>query len=339
MATGVNTATLVNSFRGYPNSVGEKGEQKAANVAARAAATISGTVSSGITVLQNAAPGDLTSVLARVAAYLFGIIAILIVLSLLVHYFVTPIYSVHPGAPGLIVIPGFDDGVLFWNGISMSVVANKDTPIVNAYYNYTMQVDLFIQNPMQFSPHPRILLSRGAIRNQTPVGDTITGLLSNYNLVVALQPNTTDLIISVLNAANQSENVIIENAPVQTPFRLGMVVMENAMEIYINGKLHKTRKYAKSLKDVKGDISPAIGPEISIAKMHNLKIWPRALSSPEVAQATPAMEPASAFLADKIPSSTACPSMPLPLSSMPSVPKLPSSMVAPSLSSLNKYYN
>ena len=248
----------------------------------------------------------------RILAYIFGIIIIVMVISLLVHYYVTPIYSLQPGAPGIISVPGFDDGVIFWNGSgkypAMSVIKNDDLPIKTDFCDYSLIVDMFIQNPLQFSQHSRILLKRGDPKsiNPNPTSGEITGLISNYNLVVALKPDTTDMVVSVMNSNNGMENVIIENIPVQEPFRLGIIVMQNALEVYINGFLMKTRKLHNALKDIGGDISPASGSEISIAKMQNLKIWSRILSTPEIREAKPPLAEAKSFNALAIPSSTSC---------------------------------
>lgn len=312
--------TNVTKYMNNPNSFSSRlkniGTTSATNLAANVAENAANIVKNSgdaakQTITYAIGSTDVSSTLARSVAYLVGILVILFILSLLVHYFVTPVYSLHPGTPGLIPVPGFDDGVIFWNGSGgTGVIANKDTPIVNAYYNYSVIMDIFIQQPMKFSHRPRILLSRGAVPNPAPSGDTITGIFSNYNLIVALDSKTTDLIVSVLNKNNQAENVIIANAPVQMPFRLGILVMENAMEIYINGRLYKTKKYDSNLKDVKGDIASATGADIGIAKIQNLKIWSRVLSSPEVAQSKPEMATAASFHADKIPTSTACTTTP-----------------------------
>ena len=139
-------------------------------------------------------------------------------------------------------------------------------------------LDVFIQNPLQFSTTPRIFFSRGANKKETPSGDTLLGVLSNYNIVAALLPDTNDLIVSVLNKDNNMENIIVPNVSVQQSFRLTMVVMEQALEVYINGKLIKTRTFSASPKDVKDDINAATGIESNAIKVHNLKIWPRILT-------------------------------------------------------------
>ena len=257
--------------------------------------------------------GIMQNSIGRILAYHCGIIIIVIVFSLLIHYYITPIYSLQPGAPGIISVPGFDDGIIFWNGSgkypAMSIINNDDLPIKSIYYDYSLIVDMFIQNPLQFSQHSRILLYRGNLTsiNATSTSTEITGVISNYNLVIALKPDTTDMVISVMNSNSGMENVIIENVPVQEQFRLGIVVMQNALEVYINGFLMKTRKLQYGLKDIKGDIGIASNSEISIAKMQNLKIWNRILSTPEIRDAKPALASAKSFNALAIPSSTYCP--------------------------------
>ena len=67
--------------------------------------------------------------ISRIAAYIISIIIIILVILLFVHFFIKPIFSLHPGSPGLITIPGFDDGVLFWSKTNSSLIQNKDLPI------------------------------------------------------------------------------------------------------------------------------------------------------------------------------------------------------------------
>ena len=264
------------------------------------------------TVAAMGTTGTMQNGIGRILAYVIGIIIIVVILSLMVHYYITPVYSLQPGAPGIISVPGFDDGIIFWNGSgkypAMSVIKNDDLPIKSAYCDYSLIVDMFIQNPLQFSQHSRILLRRGDPNsiNANPTSGEITGLITNYNLVVALKPDTTDMIVSVMNSNNGMENVIIENVPVQEPFRLGIVVMQNALEVYINGFLMKTRQIHTTLKDVGGDFAPASNSEISIAKMQNLKIWSRILSTPEIRHSKPDLADAKSFNALPIPSSTSC---------------------------------
>lgn len=246
------------------------------------------------------------SSIARIASYVLAIIIVLLVILLFIHFFITPIFRLQPGGSGIIPVPGFDDGKLFWNKTSSSQILNKDLPIAPLAFGYTMNLDVFVENPLQFSKHPRIFFSRGATRNETPTGESILGVLNNYNIVAALVPDTNDLLVSVLNKNNNEENVYIPNIPIQESFRLSMVVMEQALEVYINGHLMKTRTFSAPPKDVKGDIYPAAGIEANIVKVRNLKIWSRLLTVSEIRQSSPSLSTAKNFGGVPMPSSTSC---------------------------------
>lgn len=241
-----------------------------------------------------------------VAAYFFAIILVALVILIFIDRVITPIFILHPGDPGLIPVPWTDDGVIFWKDGSRQI-QNNELPIKHLFSNYSLFVDIFIQNPMQFSTYPRILFSRGKeLASGKPVGDNLLSVLTNYNLTVALLPDTTDLLVSVLNKNNNMENAIIPNISVQEPFRLGIVVMDQALEVYINGHLMKTRSFEAPPKDVKGDIYPAAGTDANIAKFRNLKIWSRILQTPEMRSAKPDLTAADEFGAGPIPGSSTC---------------------------------
>jgi hypothetical protein len=245
----------------------------------------------------------------RIAIYLFAVLIVIGILLLFVHFFIRPVFRWRPGTPGWITIPGRDDGVLFWKEGSTGEIPNNDLPIQNQYHGYTLQLDLFLQNPFQFSTYPRLLLTRGGIVKSRPAGDMFLGILSQYNLAVALKPDTNDMMVSVLNKDNQMEVAILPNIPVQVPFRLTVVVMERALEVYLNGRLVQTVSFHSPPMDVKGGILPASGTEANIVRYRNLKIWPRILTTPEIRDATPPLSSAEDMNGGPIPSSsTSCPS-------------------------------
>lgn len=243
----------------------------------------------------------------QILSYLFGIAIVIFIIMLFVHFFITPVFSIQPGAPGIFVVPGLDDGALFWNKSSAGILPNNSLPIQNMDYGYTFIVDLFIENPhVHFSKHPRILFRRGGTLHPKPTGDTLLGLVDNYNVIAALLPDTNDLMISVLNSNNNTENVIISNVPVQEPFRVGVIIMDYAMEVYVNGHLMKTRAFSAVPKGVKGDVYPISGTETSMAKMRNLKIWSRVLTSSEIRYAEPAMSTGKDFGSGQMSTTSAC---------------------------------
>lgn len=246
------------------------------------------------------------SSMTRILAYVLAIIVVILVILLFINFFITPIFKLSPGGPGIIPLPGFDDGVLFWSKTNAGMIQNKELPIAAQSFGYTINLDVFIQNPLQFSTAPRVFFSRGATVKAKPSGDTMLSVLENYNIAAALLPDTSDLLVSVLNVNNNMENILIPNIQVQEPFRLTMVVMEQALEVYINGHLMKTRMFSAPPKDVKGDIYPSTGTEINVVKVRNLKIWGRILSIAAIQQATPSLSSANSFGATAIPSSSTC---------------------------------
>ena len=247
-----------------------------------------------------------SSPIKRVMAYTLAIIIVVFIILLFVHWFIYPIFRLHPGGSGIIPVPGGDDGVLFWKNGNTGKIPNSALPIQTISAGYTMIMDMFIVNPLQFSKHPRLLFSRGAMVKARPSGDLLLGVLDNYNLAVALLPDTNDMIVSVLNKDNNMENVIVSNAPIQEAFRLGIVVMDQALEVYINGHLLKTRAFDSPPKSVTGDVYPASGIEANIAKIRNFKVWARVLPTPEIREATPAPATGKDFDAGAMPSSTSC---------------------------------
>lgn len=265
--------------------------------------------------------GSSGSMLGRILVYLVALVIIIFVILVFIDRFFTPIFKSRPGDPGIIPVPWSDDGVLYWNKGTTGQILNKDLPISNLSSNYSLILDIFIQNPLQFSKYPRVLFSRGATFRNTPIGDTLLGVMNNYNFAMALLPDTNDLICSVLNKDDNMEISLISNVPVQQPFRVGIIIMEMAMEVYLNGKLVNTRVFLNTPKNVVGDIYPASGIEINIAKMRNLKIWSKVITASNIRAALPPISVSSDFVAAPMTTSSTC-----GLPDMPSLSSLSSSL-------------
>jgi hypothetical protein len=242
----------------------------------------------------------------RIVAYIIAIAVVLMVILLFIHFFIRPIFRLHPGDSGIITVPGFDDGVLFWNKGITGQINNKNTPIISTYQNYSVNMDIFIENPLQFSTKPRVIFHRGGLLKDNTTADTLLGIFEYYNLAVALLPDTNDLLISVENSNNNMENILIPNIPIQEPFRLGVILMENAMEVYLNGHLVKTRTFHIPPKNVIGDIYGPTGINANIFKVRNLKIWNRILTTGQIRYATPSLSTGKEFNANQMQGTSSC---------------------------------
>ena len=263
-------------------------------------ATVSGPMiglTSGFGAMSSNTSTTLGNYSKQIVSYLLAIGIIILIILIFVHFFITPIFSYQPGAPGIFVLPGLDDGILFWNKTNTGILPNDTLPIQNLSFAYSLNVDIFIQDPhVHFSTHPRVLFRRGGTVRTSPTG----------NMACALLPDTNDLIVSVLNTDNNTENAIISNVPIQEPFRLGIVIMNHALEVYINGHLLKTRTFISPPKSIVGDIYPVSGIELNMAKLRNLKIWAKQLTSSEMRKATPSLATSSDFGSGPMSNTSSC---------------------------------
>jgi hypothetical protein len=246
-----------------------------------------------------------------------GVIVILVVILLIVNYTITPIFRLYPGGPGYIPIPGGDTSQVFWkqgSGKSGTVSPFSDisTNVVAIPSQWSFSLDIDITNPMHISQSPRVLFYRGPSRfdvsGNFPEGNssTILGLIGNYNVAFALLPDTTDLVVSILNSSMGMENVIIPNVPVQTPFRVGVTISDTAMEVYLNGLLQRTRTFESGTTPLNatGIFYSPQGMNAEIAKVANLHLWNSVISPSQMRYATPGLMTVSAKEKSDIPTSS-----------------------------------
>jgi len=218
--------------------------------------------------------------------YLVAIVIVLLAILLFVHFLITPIFQFTPGGPGVIPVPGTNDGMVYWKTYPNDPVLDASGAILgNQAANWSMSLDVFIAEPLQFnSGQERVLFERS------------TKLLADtYNLRISLLPDKTDLRVSVLNSSRNEEYVDVTNVPVQSPFRIGVVLLDRVMEVYVNGRLYRTLPLSAPVLNEGGGIRGPQGDMATLAKVKNLILWKRPITPSEMRYARPALASASDF--------------------------------------------
>lgn len=241
--------------------------------------------------------GTLFSVLKNVGIILFFAFLLLLV----VHYAYTPIFSLSPGDGGVIPLGiGSSDAQIIWTDEPAPASAkSKFNNLLPC--GFTLQMDLFIDRNLQLSNTERVAL----YRDTKPVVPDTTGaktLFQNYpetNLVIYLQKDTNDLVVSAITEDNSQKFIesapTVLNAPIRQPFRLTVVYLPNLLELYINGRFRGSRVLkGRPLNTNTQFYAP---PEAfqSTVKVMNLGYWNRPLLAREIANTAPSMPTTDLF--------------------------------------------
>jgi hypothetical protein len=248
--------------------------------------------------------GDYTSALTETGIgsgflqYLFYLIVILIIglfILIFVNYTLYPVFRTRPGDKGIIGLPGSDDSKLFWKNVDKLATLNEsDTPLGGLFQDWSMLLDIQVDNPTANTNYPRILFTRGLALNDPTQpfsdNDTILAINPNFNVCVWLDRMTNDLNVSVQTTEGTTtgtvqpylESATIPNIPVGNCIRLGIMVGSRVLEVYVNGYLAKTKTYTKAIRASVGQLQPPASNILgSTARVMNLRVWPRPLSPSE----------------------------------------------------------
>jgi hypothetical protein len=229
-----------------------------------------------------------------ILVYLATIGIILTIILFLIHYTLYPIFSLQPGDPGIIPVPGFADNQAFWKPTgsitTFTDLSDIATKVQMNTYNYSFTLDISIQDPyISLNKGYSVIFSRGGTVNPSPqANSSIKGSINNYNVAIALAPGNTDLVVSVLNSDGNPDNILIPNIPVQTPFRVGVVIMSTVFEVYLNGKLVSTRKLTSGATgNYTGPFRAPVGNVARAVRVGNLLVWNRVASPGNIRYAKP----------------------------------------------------
>jgi hypothetical protein len=245
---------------------------------------------------------------------------VIFLLLALVHFTVYPIFRFRPGQKGLILIPGLGDNRVYWNNRKQpppltSVSSDpedslSDYPFIN---NFSFCLDLYIRRLTVTDNQNRLVLAKANAPPSSPtahplsVGPGATTDLVNYakgktSMIMYFGVNN-DLNLLFFSGSNSTEIPItpIQNIPLNTPFRICVVVEERLVTIYLNGKQVAQRTSSTPIELNTGTQAAQVSPQkfysapawsempMKSIYVQNFNLWPRALSYPEVAEAQPAL--------------------------------------------------
>ena len=182
-----------------------------------------------------------------VMKYLLYLIATLLAIGLLVlaiDQWVTPIFKRLPPS-----LPGIDKTQVFWTNTSSvaeiivgtppaSLTPSVTTPyvsILQGQESYAFTADVLINDEF-----PKTLPGGVTDRIFFTVG-TNPFSLNTSKIEISLN-NTVNTVKVTARSSNGLESAEIENVPIRTSFRIGVVKTPTYMDVYLNGKLYKTRK-------------------------------------------------------------------------------------------------
>jgi hypothetical protein len=225
----------------------------------------------------------------KIAIIAFSLLFIITAFLTLVHFFVTPIFQVRLGKGGFIPIPGRNDSNIFWEDNTRPITPNL-TSIGDTPFNYSIALDVFLNNPAGFLPDNqfRVVMIRKEglidnmatkVKNPDTLATQINGI---YNLAIYFDKNTNDLIVTVITSNNNQESIIVENAPTRQAFRVGVVVGSNTLDVYMNGRLYKSKALMSNPIEIRNGMF--VGPDVDVGDIiqaRQLQIWNRSLQPGE----------------------------------------------------------
>lgn len=236
-----------------------------------------------------------------VLLYVLGIAIFLVLVLTVLHYTIMPIWKLTPGSKGVIALPGSDDTYKAWEKkpfqsldmyLADPVAAGSSsltTPLGSVMMNWSGTLDICIDDPARGIDNKyRILMYRGPIGTPSD-GDTIRSQIPYFNFCIYLDKITNDLYISTLTKENNNaqptiETAVINNPPTRKPLRIGWMLGERVLEVYLNGYLVKTLTLRFPLLAVSATsgIFPVSDTVYSnTARIQVLQLWARPLSAAE----------------------------------------------------------
>ncbi len=317
---------MINSILGKVNAITSIGKEAVRNT------------------IENTSSPETGSFLMKIVFYLILYTFIIFLVLTLVHFTITPIFRFTPESKGYIGVPGTSDSKVYWAGeVPAPLQSAPDADdAINAYKfenNFSFSVDLFVTKLSDTAANSRLVLFKsfdfdgsgrskksgineeqlkqlcGISQTETnvipagePTNTDVQAYMAQASSMIMYLTETNDLVVTFFVGSNGTvyNSRPIRNIPLNTPFRVTVVVEEKLFTIYLNGKQTFQRVVSEgirlnSINGLKTDSqrfyaapSWADLPKKTIYAQ-NLILWPRAIRYGEVVNASPALATTASF--------------------------------------------
>ena len=183
-----------------------------------------------------------------------------------------------------------DTSVVFWKPSTKAsgfTVPLKQAPPGFHDQTYSMNVDARLDDTRNYgateAPY-RQLVHRGS--NELESGPLPPfGLPKRLNPGLFLDPNTNDLLVFVdttYGSETLRESLRISDIPMGVPFRVGVVLNQRVLEVYLNCGLEATKVLTGLPKRVENEWYGLAGAAHAQGLVQNLSVWKTALPAPDM---------------------------------------------------------
>lgn len=189
--------------------------------------------------------GTMATTIMKYVMYFIATLLAIGLLVLAIDQWITPVFKRLP-----YTLPGIDKTQAFWsNSSNVKEIIVGSPPVVGSSTNtycsvlegqpqYGISIDIKIEDEF-----PQESLKQEIINDRIFF---IIGSVASPKLQISLDNSINTVYIKSFSGLlrENPKTVLIENVPVHSPFRIGVVVKPTYMEAYLNGKLYSTVKFA-----------------------------------------------------------------------------------------------
>lgn len=294
--------------------------------------------------VQNIGSPETGSYLMKVLFYLIFYAFVIFIVLTLVHFTITPIFRFTPGAKGYIGVPGTSDKEVYWASavpVALDSAPNPDGVLKGFKFenNFTVSIDVFVTKLADTAAQNRLILFKtfdfnGSGRSKKATltneqfqqlcgisqtetnpsndgpspGQNTQSYMAQASSMIMYLTETNDLVVTFFVGPNGTlyNSKPIQNIPLNTPFRITVVVEQKLFTVYLNGKQAFQRIVSEgitlnSIGGLKTDSQRFYAPPQWAEQpkktiyIQNLILWPRVIPYLEVTSASPALATADSF--------------------------------------------